>query len=344
MLTGVVGIFLGDVSMRKERSLLPIDYITDLSRWALIIFLTGSALDLQPWSQESSRLLVILSAALMFCGDILTFSLITSVTTGEPIFILVKQNTAQIAAFESIQYLLAVLGVFAYYQAFWSLILLFIPMVITYNAFKKLHEMNYGTRSMLVNMADAVDLHDPYTGEHSRRVAELTVLILRQMKIVGIEVNLIETAARLHDIGKIAIPDTILLKSDRLSPEEWIVMQSHSEKSSRLLSTYPDFTRGAEIVLYHHERWNGKGYPGGLKAYEIPLGSRIIAVADAFDAMTTNRPYRSKMTVDEAFAILRSGRGDQWDAEIVDHFILAWQSNPDRIEGAARVRQPDAAI
>lgn len=329
MLAGVAGMFLAGFLMRKERGMLPIDFITDPSRWAIILFVAGSVVHLIPRTEELSLLLVIASAAIMFCADVLTFSFFTSLTTGEPISILVKQNTVQIFLVESIQYIIGILGVLAYFQAFWSLILLLVPIIITYRVFKNLKEMNSGTRSMLVNMADTVDLRDPYTGGHSRRVTELTVKILRQMQILGLEVDLIGTAARLHDIGKIAISDAILLKPGKLTPEEWQVMQSHSEKGSLLLSSYPDFTRGAEIVLRHHERWDGKGYPNGLKEHAIPIGSRIIAVADSFDAMTTDRPYRPKMTVEQALDVLRSGRGGQWDPDVVDQFILAWEANPE---------------
>jgi putative two-component system response regulator len=170
-------------------------------------------------------------------------------------------------------------------------------------------------------MADTVDLRDPYTGGHSRRVTEFVESILKEMGKQGPEVELITTAARLHDIGKIAVPDTILNKPGKLTDEEWAIMASHPEVGADFLGKHPGFKRGVEIVRHHHEAWDGTGYPHKLKATEIPLGARIIAVADSYDAMTSDRPYRKGMNTDEAVRILREGRGTQWDAQIVDAFV-----------------------
>jgi HD-GYP domain-containing protein (c-di-GMP phosphodiesterase class II) len=141
------------------------------------------------------------------------------------------------------------------------------------------------------------------------------------MSISGPEAALIETAARLHDIGKIGIPDHILLKIGKLSPEEMSVMQTHSQKGAELIAKYKDFSRGAVMILHHHERWDGHGYPAGLRAYEIPFGARLIAVADSFDAMTSDRPYRRALSTAQALRVLQEGCGSQWDPEIVRVFV-----------------------
>lgn len=306
---------------RKERGLLPIDFIQDPGRWIIIVYLgsTISSLTVQAPGLEDFHLF---SAALvMFLADVLTCSLFTSLSIREPFLDLVRDTVRQIYAVESIQYLIGMLGALAYYQAFWALLLLAVPTAIAYVAFKNVKEMRQGTRDMLVHMADAVDLRDPYTGGHSRRVAELSRRIIQHMHISGVEAELIETAARLHDIGKIGIPDVILNKPDFYTDDDRAIMDQHSAKGADLLAGYVDFTRGAQIVLSHHERWDGAGYPQRLKGHEIPFGARVIAVADSFDAMTTDRPYRRARGVAQALEVLREGSGTQWDPEIVKALV-----------------------
>src|SRR5581483_2790892 len=112
------------------------------------------------------------------------------------------------------------------------------------------------------------------------------------MVILGPEASLIISAARVHDIGKIGIPDDILKKPGKLTSRERAIIESHAARGADLLVRYPDFARGKAIVRHHHERWDGKGYPDGIRGLEIPLGARVIAVADSYDAMTSDRPYR----------------------------------------------------
>lgn len=137
-----------------------------------------------------------------------------------------------------------------------------------------------------------LDARDPYTCAHSERVAALSVLIATEMGLGAEEVELIHMAAHLHDIGKIGIPDTILNKEGRLGKDELIKMQSHSVIGRNILHKIECFREIEVLVLHHHERYDGMGYPAGLKGEEIPLGSRIIAVADSFDAITSDRSYR----------------------------------------------------
>ena len=125
----------------------------------------------------------------------------------------------------------------------------------------------------------------------------------------------------LHDIGKIATPDSILFKPGPLTEHEWIEMQKHAEFGAEILGELPALAPFAPIVRAHHERWDGKGYPYGLKGEQIPFEARVVAVADAFHAMISNRPYRPAIAQREAMEILREGRGTQWDAEVVDAMI-----------------------
>jgi len=192
-----------------------------------------------------------------------------------------------------------------------------------YLACKHVKETQDSTRHLLESMADAVDLRDPYTGGQSRRVTEYSSQILKQLNLHGPEVDLIVTASRVHDIGKIGIPDYVLNKPGALTPEEQALMETHAERGAELLMRYPDFARGTEIVRHHHESWDGTGYPHKLKGTDIPFGARVIAVAASFDAMTSDRPYRKGMSIDKAATILYQERGKQWDATIVDAFLLS---------------------
>ena len=222
------------------------------------------------------------------------------------------------------------LGALAVDEYIWSFPLLLVPTAIAYIAFKSVKEAGNETLQLLEDMADTVDLRDIYTGGHSRQVAGIVHQTLIQLQIFGHEASIIETAARLHDIGKIGIPDEILKKPAKLSPEEKLTMQTHSEKGAILIGKYKDFSRGALMIRHHHESWNGNGYPGNLREYNIPFGSRVIAVADSFDAMTSDRPYRRALSKEQAVQILLEGQGMQWDPSVVNAFVtsLDLQSDP----------------
>jgi len=141
-------------------------------------------------------------------------------------------------------------------------------------------------------------------------------------------------AARLHDLGKIGINDAILKKPGLLSPEERKDMERHSEIGASILGYFPLFSKGVAFLLHHHERYDGEGYPDGLKGERIPIGARIVAVIDAFDAMTTDRPYREALSLKRAWDVLKDGAGGQWDPTIVRVFMEAvqvegWSSDGD---------------
>jgi response regulator RpfG family c-di-GMP phosphodiesterase len=140
-------------------------------------------------------------------------------------------------------------------------------------------------------------------------------------KLGPLEGELIVTAARVHDIGKIEIPDAVLQKSGPLSDEEAELFASHVERGAEILQCYPNFRRGVALVRHHHERWDGQGYPERLSGFDIPLGARVIAIADSYDGMTGERSLHPAMSEPRAAAALRNGRGTQWDPELVDVFV-----------------------
>lgn len=324
MLATGTGLLVANLLTRAERGVLPRDIVSTVGQWMLTAFLGYQIVHLTfPGSYwYASRISLLLLCTLSFLlVDFIVFSLSQSFIYGEPFIATLKSVVKEGILVELTQYLIAILGALAAHEAIWSLVFLIVPIFITYIAFKNIKEIRYDTIRILEDMADTVDLRDVYTGGHSKRVAELVHKTLLQMKTTGPEAKLIEASARLHDIGKIGIPDSVLMKPGKLSTDEMAVMQTHSQKGAGLIAKYKDFSRGALIIMHHHERWDGAGYPSGLKEHEIPFGARVIAVADSFDAMTSDRPYRRALSIHQAIQILLEGRGKQWEPTIVNAFV-----------------------
>ena len=166
-----------------------------------------------------------------------------------------------------------------------------------------------------------LDLKDMRTGLHATRLAEWAVRVGENLGIDELELRDIEAASLLHDIGKIGLPDSILLKPGRLTPEEYAITKKHPEYGWAIMRSVPGFERASLLVLHHHERYDGKGYPAGLVGEEIPLGSRIVAIVDAFDAMLSSRAYRDALPVEEAVGRLVADTGKQFDPKIAPFFI-----------------------
>jgi putative nucleotidyltransferase with HDIG domain len=170
-------------------------------------------------------------------------------------------------------------------------------------------------------LAQAVEMRDEYTGGHTLRVTNYSLLLARNLELPEESVDLIRIGTPLHDIGKIGIDDAILRKPDKLTPEEFEVMKSHTVKGSEILSTIPDLLPILPIVRHHHERWDGKGYPDGLGGEAISPLARVVALADAFDAMTSDRPYRKGMPPASAFAEIEKQQGRQFDPTFAAAFL-----------------------
>ncbi len=173
----------------------------------------------------------------------------------------------------------------------------------------------------------ALDVREKSTGGHSKRVVEYTRVLATKLHVRGSELLGITRGALLHDVGKIGIPDNVLLKPGPLNDEEWSVMRQHTLIGYHMLKGIKFLKPSLDVVRYHHERWDGRGYPEGLAGERIPLGARIFAVADTFDAITSHRVYQEARSIGEARAIIRAEAGKQFDPKIVATF----QSIPDRV-------------
>jgi putative nucleotidyltransferase with HDIG domain len=173
----------------------------------------------------------------------------------------------------------------------------------------------------LTALTSALDFRDNETGGHSDRVVAYMELLLEQMNIKGPELATLRRGALLHDVGKIGVPDNVLRKPTALSEGEWGIMKRHPEFGARIIAGIPFLEDVARIVRHHHERWDGMGYPDGLKGDRIPLGARIFAVGDSFDAMTSDRPYRRGLLIDAAREEIRRCASSQFDPAVVTAFL-----------------------
>jgi len=170
-------------------------------------------------------------------------------------------------------------------------------------------------------LGDALDLKDAETEGHSKRVTAFTIAIARALGMPREQIAVIARGAFLHDIGKMAIPDAILRKPDKLTPDEITIMREHAYRGYQMLKKIPFLTEASDIVYSHQERFDGTGYPRGLKGKEIPLGARIFSIADTLDAITSDRPYRPAQTLQAARAEIEKWSGRQFDPELVKVFL-----------------------
>jgi putative nucleotidyltransferase with HDIG domain len=175
--------------------------------------------------------------------------------------------------------------------------------------------------STLSAFVKAVEARDAYTKEHSNRVAEMAVLLGTELDCSEEELNLLNFAGRLHDIGKIGIRDNILLKPGRLTDEEFEIIKEHPAIGADIVSQLGLWDREAQIIRHHHERFDGTGYPDRLKGVAIPFLARIMSVADAYDAMASDRAYRKKLDLERVSNIIREGSGAQFDPRVVEAFF-----------------------
>ncbi len=203
----------------------------------------------------------------------------------------------------------------------YGILLFLIPMMLARHSFQMYTEMRDTYLSTIRALAKSIDIKDEYTGGHSERVAQYSVSIGRRMGLKSDDLDMLEYVALLHDIGKIGVPEAVLNKPGRLEPHEREAINKHAAVGAEIISQIAFLSRGVEAVRHHHEWYNGNGYPDHVKAQETSQWARIIAVADAFDAMTSDRPYRQAWSVGQAAEELTRCSGTQFDPEVVKVFL-----------------------
>jgi HD-GYP domain-containing protein (c-di-GMP phosphodiesterase class II) len=192
---------------------------------------------------------------------------------------------------------------------------------MVHNLEQKNRELEEAYDATLQGLSRALSLRDEDTEEHTRRVRDITVRLARRIGIDEGEMVHISRGALLHDIGKIFVPDDILKKDGPLSPEEWVIMRRHPKNAYDMLWPIAYLRPAIQIPYYHHERWDGTGYPEGLQGEEIPLVARLFAVVDVWDALRTDRPYRKALTRERALEYLYQQNGKHFDPRCVEHFL-----------------------
>jgi HD-GYP domain-containing protein (c-di-GMP phosphodiesterase class II) len=239
-------------------------------------------------------------------------------------------NTRGVLVYDIVASLVSILVAWLYtrfdqWMGFGSLGLLgvIVPIIAVRHVYGLYHQLEHSGQELLQVMVKAIEARDPYTSGHSLRVSKMSRAVAVELGLPARAIEEIETAALLHDVGKIHEEFAPLLRKEgRLTDEETALMQTHSEKSADLvgiISKFHGFIQ--ESVLHHHERWDGQGYPHGLSGKNIPLGARIILIADTVDAMTTDRPYRKRLQLDIVIDELQKCKGTQFDPELIDVVI-----------------------
>ena len=228
-----------------------------------------------------------------------------------------RRDLAQLACLYALGGLAAIIA----QDQTWALFLLVAPVVLIFVSFRETIRLRSQTRTAILRLADLIDARDAYTFGHSMRVADYAERLARRFGMQPAQIELVREAGRLHDIGKISTEDHILRKPGPLAPDEMAEMRNHCEHGYEFLRQLPEFWEGAQLVRLHHERFDGTGYPRGIGGTELPQEASIISLADAWDAMTSDRPYRRALDRDQAKAEVLRLRGAQWDPQVVDTFM-----------------------
>lgn len=294
-------------------------------QYAITIFLTGEVFY---YFKKSAGIFLlpddlpalILASFTYVTVNVLLVSVIVALSLQKPLTYVIFCDIGMKVLYFTTLAPISMLMVILYSVQPWGMLLLIPPLATAHLSYKSYFQLSRETRQTLEVISEIIDLRDVYTAQHSRRVAEYARMIAEQMNLPPEEVEQIYTAGMVHDLGKISVRDSVLLKPDVLTDEEYNVMKQHSKSGYEILKNLDMYKKGAMFVLMHHERVDGRGYPLGLRSSEIPLGARIMAVADSYDAMTTDRPYRNAMDSAKAMQILRENAGSQFDPAVVEVF------------------------
>jgi HD-GYP domain-containing protein (c-di-GMP phosphodiesterase class II) len=191
------------------------------------------------------------------------------------------------------------------------------------------HQLQRAICQSVLGLANALEAKDPYTRGHSERVGAWGRRLATALGLPADEIDTVTQAGLLHDLGKIGVPEVVLRKRGALDHDEWTLMRNHPMVGSQIVAPFEFFAGGAAVIRHHHERWDGSGYPDGLAGAAIPLGARIVAVADVFDALTSDRPYRGALPRDIALAYLGEEAGRTLDADVVTALLdLVYVTDP----------------
>ena len=261
--------------------------------------------------------------ALTYCFvNLILVTVVISLAQGSRIFTVwrvnFKENLATYLAEAPLGFLMTIIYV---QVGIFGILLFFLPLLLARRSFELYTKMRKMYLETIRALAAAIDAKDPYTKGHSERVAQMAVSLARELNLPEGEIENLEYSALLHDIGKIGIDEKILRKDDGLTNEEYDKIKKHTITGAKIIEPVDFLKKSYQAIYHHHERFNGNGYPDGIKEEDIPLAARIISVADAYDAMNSNRPYRKKLSRDKIIKELKEQSGKQFDPKIVKALI-----------------------
>jgi putative nucleotidyltransferase with HDIG domain len=283
------------------------------------------------------------AAAIMYGLNVLLISTAAALASRRSVLtIFLNTHHAVGVQFASL-YLLGAVAAFAAVRFPWVVALSLLPAALAYSSMRNRIRLTRESVLAVERMADEVDARDPYTFQHSQRVATYSKAIGRSLGLSAAEVELVELSAKVHDIGKIRIPDSILLKAGRLTDDERRVMDTHPRLGFEILSQFSAYEKVLELVLTHHERYDGRGYPNSTVGRRLLLIAQVIPVADSLDAMTTTRAYRGARSWDAAMNELKRGAGTQWNPKVVEAAMLALPGEREERGTAGVQLQPASA-
>lgn len=261
--------------------------------------------------------------ALTYCFiNLILVTVVISLAQGSRIFAVwrvnFKENLPTYLAEAPLGFLMAIIYV---QVGIWGILLFFLPLLLARRSFELYAKMRKMYLETIRALAAAIDAKDPYTKGHSERVAQMAVSLARELNLPEGEIENLEYSALLHDIGKIGIDEKILRKDDGLTNEEYDKIKKHTITGAKIIEPVDFLKNSYQAIYHHHERFNGNGYPDGIKEEDIPLAARIISVADAYDAMNSDRPYRKRLSKDKIIKELKDQSGKQFDPKIVKALI-----------------------
>jgi HD-GYP domain-containing protein (c-di-GMP phosphodiesterase class II) len=294
----------------------------------LIITMTAAGMVLRMLGHEQLRLVdsqeYVWAIAAFATYLLVNHSLVTGVSTlasGKPFFYSLLRSLTQFAVQYTALCIAALLFTVLHSISVWHVFLALFPLTLVHISFRGWVRLQTEARKTFERMSQLLDERDAYTAKHSSDVAELACRLGRELGLSQMMIEQIDVAARVHDIGKVAIPDAILLKNGALSDQERDVMKRHPVISAELIEGLEIYAPVAAAVRHEHERWDGSGYPDGLQGEKIPLLARIIAAADIYDALTTDRPYRKAFSHADTQSMIEKMKGRELDPRIVDALL-----------------------
>jgi putative nucleotidyltransferase with HDIG domain len=326
---------LGSTELRELRGRIPwYGTLANHAGVALPAVLAGTLwlgyLQLYRGDHVTDFVVSLVTAGVFFVSNVFLASVLVSLRTGQPFRTIFLGDTRVIAlnayTLAPLSWLMAQIYLTV---GWWASVLFALPLYTTRVAYHRFVEMREMFTQTIGALAEAVDKRDPFTSKHSQRVKQIAVDIGREMRVSEAELEALEWGGLLHDVGKIGVPDNVLLKQDRLTRDERMIMNAHPVLGAQIIAPVTKLAPELPIIRHHHEWYNGSGYPDRLIGDEIPRLARILHVADAFEAMTAARPYRmTPLTPEQALAELRKFAGIQFDPVVVDAFVkTSWVEN-----------------